>query len=505
MDSEMREKIIANNIEGYTQRSLRTICLAYRDLEVNEGGEEHSNDAKDGIHAEIETNGLTFIAIIGMRDVLKPDIIDSVNIWHQAGIWVRMITGDHRIRAISIAKECGIIDSEENAVLVGDEFSERVGGIICKNCSQNVPCACLPHEVKESIKNKDEFIKIWKDLRVLARSRPEDKYLLLRWLQLMGDVVAVTGDGTGDGPTLKKADVGFSMGITGTDVAKEASSIVLLDDTFCSIIKTFKLSKNIYWNIRKVICFQYTLSFVALIVSLITTIWFLDNPIKPIQILWLNLIINFIVSILFIYDPPSYDLMTKNTTTQDQSIACKKIKQNILFWAIYQLILLLILIIFGDEFIPENWNNWPRKDNNIIVSGRRYNFMEDFDYQSFENEYGPSKHYTIVFIIFIILQLLNILNARRINDKLNIFAEILSNKLFLPILIGIFTLLIVFAQFTPIILQLNKNGLSLIQWIICICFSSSIFIAIFVIKLITEKRSIYKRKNRSKIENLNED
>lgn len=122
-------------------------------------------------------------------------------------------------------------------MLEGPVFYDRVGGLYCKNCDQKSPCQCPEKKVVEAVRNKEEFIKIWKNLSVLARSRPEDKYLLVTGIKEMGDVVAVTGDGTNDAPALKKADVGFAMGITGTDVAKHAADIILLDDNFASIVR----------------------------------------------------------------------------------------------------------------------------------------------------------------------------------------------------------------------------------------------------------------------------
>ena len=170
-----------------------------------------------------------------------------------------MVTGDNKITAQAIAKECGIIQSNAedqiDVVLEGPEFYERMGGLICKTCKQDAPCQCPPKKVDEGVKNIQAFKSIWKSLRVLARSRPEDKYLLVTGLKEMGDIVAVTGDGTNDAPALKKADVGFAMGITGTDVAKGAADIIVMDDNFASIVKAVMWGRNIYDNIRKFLQF----------------------------------------------------------------------------------------------------------------------------------------------------------------------------------------------------------------------------------------------------------
>ena len=170
-----------------------------------------------------------------------------------------MVTGDNKVTAMAIAKECGIIvegfNVNSDSVLEGAEFYERMGGLICRTCKQDAPCNCDPKDCVEGVKNLKAFEVIWKNLRVLARSRPEDKYLLVTGLKEMGDIVAVTGDGTNDAPALKKADVGFAMGITGTDVAKHACDIIVMDDNFASIVKAVMWGRSIYDNIRKFLQF----------------------------------------------------------------------------------------------------------------------------------------------------------------------------------------------------------------------------------------------------------
>ena len=168
-----------------------------------------------------------------------------------------MVTGDNKVTAMAIARECGIItedmDLSGDAILEGKEFFDRMEGLYCKTCKKDVPkdCKCPKKVQVEGVKNLAAFKSIRKNLRVLARSRPDDKYLLVTGLRELGDVVAVTGDGTNDAPALKKADVGFAMGITGTDVSKNAADIIILDDNFASIIQACKWGRNIYDNIRK--------------------------------------------------------------------------------------------------------------------------------------------------------------------------------------------------------------------------------------------------------------
>ncbi len=211
-------------------------------------------DEGNVIHA-IEKTGFILVSIVGIKDIIRKEVPEAVAKCQKAGIIVRMVTGDNKVTAKAIAMECNIISSanqdSDEGVMEGPEFFDRMGGLYCKNCKKKSPCECGPNDVDEGVVNLPAFKAIWKTLRVLARSRPEDKYLLVTGLRELGDVVAVTGDGTNDAPALKKADVGFAMGITGTDVAKHAADIIVMDDNFASIVKACMWGRNIYDNIRK--------------------------------------------------------------------------------------------------------------------------------------------------------------------------------------------------------------------------------------------------------------
>ncbi len=213
----------------------------------------------DNVLRAVEKRDFVVVCIFGIKDIIRPEVPDAVARCMKAGITVRMVTGDNKVTAMAIAKECKIITSEteniHDSVMEGPEFYERMGGLICKTCKRDAPCDCDPKVVVEGVKNIGQFHSIWKNLRVLARSRPEDKYLLVTGIKEMGDVVAVTGDGTNDAPALKKADVGFAMGITGTDVAKHAADIIVMDDNFASIVKAVMWGRSVYDNIRKFLQF----------------------------------------------------------------------------------------------------------------------------------------------------------------------------------------------------------------------------------------------------------
>jgi len=207
------------------------------------------------------------VGVFGLKDPLRPEIPDAVRICHRAGINIRMCTGDNINTATAISIEAGILTSEQAkekyVCMTGKEFREEVEGLIKidddgKEGEEGY--------LKEQIKNKAAFREIKRKLVVLARSTPEDKYMLVTGLQENDGVVAVTGDGTNDAPALKKANVGFSMGITGTEVAKEASDIILLDDNFSSIVTAVKWGRNIFTNVRKFLQFQLTVNVVAMFI-----------------------------------------------------------------------------------------------------------------------------------------------------------------------------------------------------------------------------------------------
>ena len=273
-------------IESFAERALRTICLSYKDLKANEGGPEHEAYSKNqeladaGIR-EVEETGYTCFAILGIKDVIRPEVPGAVLQCKAASIKVRMVTGDNKITARAIAKECNIYDAgipDDLQVMEGPFFYEKVGGLYCKNCGKSCPCLCPGKDVKEGVRLMNEFKPIRENLRVLARSRPEDKYLMVTGLRECDDVVAVTGDGTNDAPALKKADVGFAMGIAGTDVAKHACDIILLDDNFSSIVKACMWGRNIYDNIRRFLQFQLSVNVVASITAFIGACILKESP-----------------------------------------------------------------------------------------------------------------------------------------------------------------------------------------------------------------------------------
>lgn len=490
LTNEMKDDIITNVIETFARDALRTICLAYKDLKESEGGFTHEDEHEDGVNKVVEKFGLTCIGILGIRDIIRPEVPEAVQTCQRAGIKVRMVTGDNKVTALAIAKQCNIIGTDHpDAVMEGPVFYERVGGLYCANCNENSPCACPDDKVDERVKNKEAFKSIWKNLDVLARSRPEDKYLLVTGIKEMGDVVAVTGDGTNDAPALKKADVGFAMGITGTDVAKHAADIILLDDNFASIVKACMWGRNIYDNIRRFLQFQLTVNVVALILAFIGSCILRESPLQPIQLLWVNLIMDSLASLALATEPPKPALLDRPPHARDDYIISRKMIKHILLMSFYQAAIVFTIVFAGEEFIPEESSYSPR-NGNMIATGRLYDWSGNPLYKKYrdsDNDPGPSRHMTIVFNTFVFMQIFNMLCARKIHDELNIFSGILGNKMFIVIWLIILVLQVLITQFTQDVFVVARDGLAWHQWLICVGFGVTVLPINLLIKFIPDK------------------
>lgn len=198
------------------------------------------------------------IALCGIKDIIREEVPGAVALCNEAGVRVRMVTGDNKITAVAIAKECGIINEGEELendliCMEGPEFNEFVGSLVHKSTKERIMVMGKDPEI-EAIGNMENMKKVRQHTKVLARSRPNDKYIIVFGLKELGDIVAVTGDGTNDAPALKKANVGFAMK-TGTQVAHTAADIIIQDDNFASIVKACKWGRNVYDNIRRFLQF----------------------------------------------------------------------------------------------------------------------------------------------------------------------------------------------------------------------------------------------------------
>ena len=255
-----------------------------------------------------------------------------------------MVTGDNKQTAIAIAKEAGILPEDwepsegDCTVMEGKQFREFVGGIVKEGSDE---------EADETVGNMENFKLVRDQLCVLARSSPDDKYLITTGLKKLDHVVAMTGDGTNDAPALKKADIGFAMGIAGTEVAKEASGIILLDDNFVSIVTAMKWGRNIFDSIRKFLQFQLTVNFVALVMAFVGGAILRESPLNPIQMLWVNLIMDTLASLALATEPPSDELLKRKPYSKRESLITSQMWKFIIFQGLWQIAILGIILFKG--------------------------------------------------------------------------------------------------------------------------------------------------------------
>ncbi|XP_003774742.1 plasma membrane calcium-transporting ATPase 3 isoform X8 [Sarcophilus harrisii] len=416
-----RDEMVKKIIEPMACDGLRTICIAYRDFSA---GQEPEWDNENEIVGE-----LTCIAVVGIEDPVRPEVPEAIRKCQRAGITVRMVTGDNINTARAIAAKCGIIQPGEDFLcLEGKEFNRRI------------------RNEKGEIE-QDRLDKVWPKLRVLARSSPTDKHTLVKGIidSTIGEqrqVVAVTGDGTNDGPALKKADVGFAMGIAGTDVAKEASDIILTDDNFSSIVKAVMWGRNVYDSISKFLQFQLTVNVVAVIVAFTGACITQDSPLKAVQMLWVNLIMDTFASLALATEPPTESLLLRKPYGRDKPLISRTMMKNILGHAIYQLTVIFTLLFAGEVMFD-------------IDSGRNAPLHSP-----------PSEHYTIIFNTFVLMQLCNEINARKIHGERNVFEGIFSNPIFCSIVLGTFGIQIVIVQFGG--KPFSCAPLTIEQWLWCL-------------------------------------
>lgn len=325
-------------------------------------------------HMTNSLDNLIFIALVFIKDELRSVSKEGISLIKEANINIIMITGDDKKTAYSIAKEAGIITSPNDLVITSNELANL---------------------------SDDEIINNYPRIKVVARALPQDKSRLVKVLQSINLVVGMTGDGVNDAPALKKADVGFSMG-SGTEVAKEASDIVILDDNILSISKAILYGRTIFKSIRKFIIFQLSVNICAVSISIIGPLIGINTPITIVQMLWINMIMDTLAGIAFSYEPPLKEYMQEKPTTKTEPIINKYMKYSIITGGLYSSILCLLFLKV--PFL-----------NNIIRSSNN-------------NEYLLTAYFTL----FVFLGIFNSFNAR--TRRINILSNIKSNKPFIIII-----------------------------------------------------------------------
>jgi len=311
--SDAAREAIRGQLAAASDDAMRTLAFAHAELPADFPDDEQV--ISDRSH-ELEV-GMVFAGFVAIRDPLRPEVREAVDRCREAGIEVKMITGDNAETARAIARDVGLLDAPNALALTSDEFAKL---------------------------SDDELRDRLPGLRVLARAKPLDKYRMVKLLQSQAHVVAMTGDGTNDAPSLKKADVGLAMGIAGTEVAKEASKIVLLDDAFSTIVKAVHWGRALYENIQRFIQFQLTINVSALAIALLGPFLGFKPPFTVLQLLWINVIMDTFAAIALCSEPPRPGLMRAPPKRRGESILTPAMIGNILLTAGFFVVVMLAML-----------------------------------------------------------------------------------------------------------------------------------------------------------------
>lgn len=343
---------ITDEIQSLASGALRAISLAHRDFHCQSwppsdlmDDDDKSNASVDKLFGndfnpetrteddhriEEEEKGFVLDSIVGIQDPLRDGVKDSIEQCQRAGVTVRMVTGDNLVTAKAIAKNCSLLNDNDDSgsAMEGPKFRQL---------------------------GKKERFRVVPKLKVLARSSPDDKRLLVKTLKEMGEVVAVTGDGTNDAPALKLADVGFSMGISGTEVAREASDIILMTDDFSAIVNAIKWGRCVAVSIKKFIQFQLTVNITAVILTFVSSVSSMEEKsvLTAVQLLWVNLIMDTLAALALATDKPDPLIMDRKPTGRSTPLISVSTWKMILSQSTLQLIVTFFLTFRGQElFFP---------------------------------------------------------------------------------------------------------------------------------------------------------
>lgn len=326
-----------HKIDEFAGDALRTIALAHRDFKgiakwppaelSNEGGNEANANLLVNVNSNAsEDKSLILDLLVGIQDPLKEGVAEAVLQCKRAGVNVRMVTGDNLITAKAISKSCNILTPED----LSNEFSTMEGPVF--------------RELSPA-----ERRRIVPQIKVLARSSPEDKRILVDTLRKSGEVVAVTGDGTNDAPALRLADVGFSMGIAGTEVAREASDIILMTDDFTDIVQAIKWGRTVATSIKKFIQFQLTVNITACVLTFVSAVASSDGTsvLTAVQLLWVNLIMDTLAALALATDKPDDSFLNRKPAGRTAPLISTSMWKMIIGQSITQLIITFTLHFAG--------------------------------------------------------------------------------------------------------------------------------------------------------------
>lgn len=392
------------------QKAMRVIAFAHKELSQMR---DYENEAE---HQKLESD-MVFDGFVAIADPLRSDVYEAVQSCQSAGVGVKILTGDNIITASSIADELHLLNN---------------GGIAV--------------EAKDVEEMSDEELSAKLDkICVIARSTPTVKMRVVKLLKAKGEVVAVTGDGINDAPALKNADVGIAMGISGTEVSKEASDIVLIDDSFTTIVKAVEWGRNIYENFKRFISFQLTVNIASVICVFASVLMGLDAPFTALELLWINIIMDGPPALTLGLEPNYSDLMSRKPTDRSENIISKQMFIKIFSTGIYMSV--------------------------IFLCQYKFNFLTAAQ--------GEMK--TVLFTLFVLFQLFNAFNCRELHSQ-TIFKHLFKNKLMLGVVGLTFVLQVIIIQFAGAFF--GTVALSLNMWLKIFALAFTVIILSEVVKAV---------------------
>jgi Ca2+-transporting ATPase len=444
-------------VRDSASQAMRTLAFGYALLAPETPGSEEELHAR---REALETD-LVFIGLAAIRDPLRDDVKEAVSRCRAAGIEVKMITGDNVETARAIACDLGLIDrrdapidSEDGVIFTSPKFNELFEEL--KKLKGRTDLS--PDEQRR----RDGLADRLAGLRVLARARPLDKHKMVDLLQDRQEVVAVTGDGTNDAPALKKADVGLAMGISGTEVAKEASKIVLLDDSFATIVKAVQWGRSLYENIQRFIQFQLTINVSALTIAFLGPFFGVEPPFTVLQLLWINVIMDTFASIALCSEPPREGVMRLPPKRKDENILTKPMLVTIFSTATFFVVVMMALLV-GMKYY-----GW-------FGEGGRYN-PADWKFSV------DIRQVSIFFTLYIFFQVWNEFNSRSLRPEVHAFSGIRNNPTFLMIvgLIAAVQVLIVSVPFVGAVFKVEPLGP--LDWLVIVAGTASVLVFAEVVR-----------------------
>ena len=412
---------IQSSLKDASDNALRV--LGFCEKEIDDADRKVYVDGSSAEKLErVASNDYCLVGLVGIADPARPEALDAVRLCNGAGIQVKMITGDAKPTAVAIAKNVGILTGgPDELALTSEEFAQI---------------------------SDEELPEVAEKIRVLARSTPSDKLRLVQALHRKGEVVGMTGDGTNDAPALKAADVGLSMGIAGTEVAKEASDIVLVDDNFRSVATGVWWGRALFQNIRRFLQFQLSVNFVALVAATIGPLVGVPLPFTVTQLLWINIIMDTFAALALSTDPPRPNAMKQKPIPREANVVTGSMGISILVCGLYQ-VAILFAALFGGWFTDANFTVGASDKDNL-------------------------EALTIFFTILVMFQFWHKFNCRALRHDESPFALVLKNRMFMTIVLAITGLQVVMVQ-TPIIGEIFRTTpLNLTQWLEIIALTFSV-------------------------------